>query len=89
MGLVLVHVSLFHPLWVFAEERFRCPLGPELLATLVFGLGLCSAGIGGVRLILCKIIIIMIIIIIIIIISISIFSLVIIINVGLCIDVGA
>ena len=48
----MVHVSLFHPLWVFAVERFWCPLGPELLATLVCGLGLCSAGIGGVRIIL-------------------------------------
>ena len=51
-GSVLVHVKLFQPLWLFGVERFWFPLGPELLATLVFGLGLCSAGIGGVRLIL-------------------------------------
>ena len=52
MGLVLVHVSLFHPLWIFAVERFWFPVGPELLATLVFGLSLCSAGLGGIHLIL-------------------------------------
>ena len=49
----MVHLSLFHPLWVFAVERFSYPFGPELLATLVFGLGLCSAGIGVVCPILC------------------------------------
>ena len=54
--------------------------------TVVFGLGLCSAGIGGVRLILYRIIIIIIIITIM---SSFIFSLVIIINLGLRIDVGA
>ena len=53
--------------------------------TVVFGLGLCSAGIGGVRLILYRIIIIIIITIM----SSFIFSLVIIINLGLRIDVGA
>ena len=58
---------------------------PELLVTVVFGLGLCSAGIGGVRLILYRIIIIIIITIM----SSFIFSLVIIINLGLRIDVGA
>ena len=36
--------------WCAFDSHF----GPELLATLVFGLGLCSAGIGGVRLILCS-----------------------------------
>ena len=52
--------------------------------TVVFGLGLCSAGIGGVRLILYRIIIIIITIM-----SFFIFSLVIIINLGLRIDVRA
>ena len=51
---VLVHVNLFHLLWVFSVERFWFQLGPELLVTLVFGLGLCAASIGGVRLILCR-----------------------------------
>ena len=49
---VLSWSSLFHPLWVFAVKRFWLPIEPEQLATLVFGLGLCSAGIGCVRLIL-------------------------------------
>ena len=48
---VLVHVNLFHLLWVFYRGA---QLGPELLVTLVFGLGLCAASIGGVRLILCR-----------------------------------
>ena len=52
LGLVLVHISLFHPLWVFAVERFCFPIGPQLLTSLVFGLDLYSAGKGGVRLIL-------------------------------------
>ena len=49
---VLSCSSLFHPLWVFAVERFWFQLEPEQLVTLVFDLGLCSEGIGGVRLIL-------------------------------------
>ena len=28
VGLVLVHISLFHPLWVFVVERFCFPIGP-------------------------------------------------------------
>ena len=48
------YVIPFHPLWVFAVGRFWLALGPELLETLVFGLGLYSAGIGGVRLIICR-----------------------------------
>ena len=60
--------SCFSHLWVLSWYTSACftrygylpwcafdsHFGPELLATLVFGLGLCSAGIGGVRLILCS-----------------------------------
>ena len=35
-------------------RAFDCHSWPELLVTVVFGFGICSSGIGGVRLILCR-----------------------------------
>ena len=63
-----LEASCFSHLWVLSWSTSACftrcgylpwcafdsHFGPELLATLVFGLRLCSAGIGGVRLILCS-----------------------------------